>query len=184
MRIYAACLASYNNGVLHGRWIDASADANAMQEEVNAMLRESRFPNVTVTHPETGKTVWSAEEFAIHDMEGLPSSFGEYTSLQEIADYVELVEEFGHIDEDDMAAIFADFRSIDETREALQDRFAGIYESFRHYADDAADEMLNNHDIKDDSPLARYFDYESFARDLKCDVHTIDTPSGVAVFYA
>lgn len=26
MRFYAACLASYNNGVLHGRWIDASSD--------------------------------------------------------------------------------------------------------------------------------------------------------------
>jgi antirestriction protein len=139
---------------------------------------------VTVTHPETGKTVWSAEEFAIHDMEGLPSSFGEYTSLQEIANYVELVDEFDHIDEDDMTAIFADFRSIDETREALQDRFDGIYESFRDYAYEQADEMLACHDVKGDNPLTRYFDYESFARDLKCDMHTIDTPSGVAVFRA
>lgn len=28
-RIYVACLASYNNGVLHGKWIDATADARA-----------------------------------------------------------------------------------------------------------------------------------------------------------
>ena len=47
-RIYVACLASYNNGVLHGAWIDASTDVAEMQEQINSMLRASQFPNVTV----------------------------------------------------------------------------------------------------------------------------------------
>ena len=47
-RFYAACLASYNNGVLHGAWIDASTDADDMQDRVNAILRASKFPNVLV----------------------------------------------------------------------------------------------------------------------------------------
>ena len=48
MQIYIACLASYNNGTLHGKWIDATSDVNEMQEDVNAMLRSSEYPNVMV----------------------------------------------------------------------------------------------------------------------------------------
>ncbi len=112
-RIYVACLASYNNGVLHGQWIEASADADEMKEEVNAMLRASKFPNVTVEIecPECngfGKTIpqtalseqsacWrckgharisvpSAEEFAIHDHEGQwMDGLKEYSGLVEVA---------------------------------------------------------------------------------------------------
>jgi hypothetical protein len=97
-RIYVACLASYNNGVLYGRWIDVDGkDAGELQAEVNAMLRGSRFPNVTrvqcadcghiqddwtareMTRPDAtcdecggdlGEPFPSAEEFAIHDHEG------------------------------------------------------------------------------------------------------------------
>lgn len=41
-RIYVACLASYNNGRMHGEWIDATADADEMQAEVDRILREAR----------------------------------------------------------------------------------------------------------------------------------------------
>lgn len=41
-RIYAACLASYNNGVLHGAWIDVDGkDADDIQQEINLMLKAS-----------------------------------------------------------------------------------------------------------------------------------------------
>lgn len=59
-RFYAACLASYNNGVLHGAWIDASDDVDAMGAEVSAMLRKSPFPNVVrqdFTCSDCGETV-------------------------------------------------------------------------------------------------------------------------------
>jgi hypothetical protein len=41
-RIYVACLASYNNGVLHGRWVDADQDADDIRSEIAEILRESR----------------------------------------------------------------------------------------------------------------------------------------------
>lgn len=120
MRIYVACLASYNNGVLYGRWIDASDDVDAMQEEVNAMLRGSRFPNVRVPKDEEsrerirelerimretgsiaessaaveewkGLTVPSAEEWAIHAHEGL-GDLKEYSGLKEVARRVAISE--------------------------------------------------------------------------------------------
>jgi antirestriction protein len=54
-RFYAACLASYNNGRLHGAWIDATDDADAMQDEVNAMLRASKYPNIRVAKDDDSK---------------------------------------------------------------------------------------------------------------------------------
>ena len=36
-RIYVACLASYNAGILHGEWIDAT-DADVIREAIANML--------------------------------------------------------------------------------------------------------------------------------------------------
>lgn len=55
-RIYVACLAAYNNGRLHGRWIDADQSSDDIYAEVEAMLAASPEPH--------------AEEWAIHDHEG------------------------------------------------------------------------------------------------------------------
>ena len=41
IRIYVADLAVYNSGYLHGVWIDATADLETMQDQVNAMLETS-----------------------------------------------------------------------------------------------------------------------------------------------
>lgn len=182
MRFYAACLASYNNGVLHGQWIDAQSDIDAMQAEVDAMLRASRFPNVTVEHPETGKAVPSAEEWAIHDTEGLPSSIGEYSGLQPIADFVELVEDNDHMDEDDIKAIVQDFGDVETAAERLRNDFCGIYSSFRDYAEEYADEHILS-ECKNET-VARYFDYEAFARDLRMDMNAVEVATGVAIFHA
>jgi antirestriction protein len=72
-RIYVACLASYNSGILHGQWIEATSDRDEMQAAIDAILRASPCPNVTVTHPETGEEVPSAEEWAIHDYDSFPT---------------------------------------------------------------------------------------------------------------
>ncbi len=183
MRIYVACLASYNNGVLHGRWIDASADVDEMQEEVSAMLRESRFPNIVVTHPDTGAEVPSAEEWAIHDYEDLPSCFGEYAGLSAIAEFVELCEERA-LEAGDLASIVSHFGTLAYAKEALEDNYVGTYESFRAYAEELADEMLRSYDIKDDHPLSQYFDYEAYARDLQHETSAVELSDGVAIFHA
>ena len=206
-RFYAACLASYNNGELHGAWIDASTDTDEMQEQIDAMLRASKFPNVTVDCPEcegagfmgayleTGKgapcltckasgSVPSAEEHAIHDHEGL-GALGEYDSLETIAEYMELIEDFDHIDADDLAAILADYQNPSEAAEALRHNFSGIYDRFKDYSDEAADEAISCHTADGKAPqmLVNYFDYDAWERDLKIEMHWIYVPSGVAIFH-
>lgn len=37
IRIYVACLAAYNNGKLHGVWIDATDDIDDIQDQINEM---------------------------------------------------------------------------------------------------------------------------------------------------
>jgi len=220
MRLYVACLASYNNGVLHGRWIAASSDVSEMSAAINEVLKTSRFPNVkrqtfncadcgesrivTLSDYAENKTPVcehcgqdmkpdgdsypSAEEWAIHDYEGLPSSFGEYPSLDDIAAFVEFLEnevEDSGLEPNEFIAIYqSESYSLEEWRDKLRDSFVGIYDSFREYADEQADEMLRCHGIKGDNPLARYFDYESFARDFKFDMDVIDLPDHrVAIFH-
>jgi hypothetical protein len=73
-RIYAACLASYNNGVLHGAWIDCSngATGDEIKAEIAAMLAAS--------------PVKDAEEWAIHDHTGFAGLIrSEWPNIDEVA---------------------------------------------------------------------------------------------------
>lgn len=41
IQIYVACLASYNNGILHGGWIDACQDADDIRYAIHDILKTS-----------------------------------------------------------------------------------------------------------------------------------------------
>ncbi|MCE3238388.1 MAG: antirestriction protein [Gammaproteobacteria bacterium] len=41
LQIYVACLASYNNGILHGAWIDATQDVELIHSEIKIILEKS-----------------------------------------------------------------------------------------------------------------------------------------------
>jgi len=102
MQIYAACLASDNAGLLHGAWIDAEQDADDVRADIAKVLRASPYPNVRVECPlcdegafagstchvcKGAASVPSAEGYAIHDYEGFPESFGEFTGIDKVAGY-------------------------------------------------------------------------------------------------
>jgi len=174
-RIYAACLASYNNGVLHGAWIDCDGkDASELQDEVSAMLRASRFPNVTVEHE--GRQVPSAEEFAIHDREGFGRLVGEYTPLDDIATIAEalngdhargfrfLVDNNGMSATD--AAAKADEVQIFETSNGLDDLF-------KEYA---AELIADTTDLESLPEMIRHnIDYAGIGYDLKCSGELVES---------
>jgi antirestriction protein len=196
MQIYIACLASYNNGTMHGKWIDATSDVDEMQEDVNALLRSSEYPNVMVEcpacggvcHVETCSTckgsgkVPSAEEFAIHDFDGIPN-IGEYCGLRAVADYVEFVEAHDYFEADEIKAVMDDCcGDLALAKERLEDGYCGTFARFQDFADEYVDDCILP-DVENETART-YFDYDSFARDLKIEMHTIDTPAGVMVFHA
>lgn len=153
-RIYVADLAAYNNGKLHGVWIDAALELEDIQEAVAKMLKAS---------PEG-----FAEEYAIHDYEGFGSyRVSEYEGLEsvhEVACFIEEHEELG-------AELLAHFSSIDEARTAIDENYAGCYESVADFA-----EELTEDSVQIPESLARYIDYNAMAYDMEVggDIFTIE----------
>jgi len=74
-RIYVACLSSYNEGRLHGKWIDCSSDVDEMHRDIQAMLADS---------PSS-----FAEEWDIHDVDGISSHFVLDNGLDGIAEVMQ-----------------------------------------------------------------------------------------------
>lgn len=167
MKIYVACLASYNAGRLHGAWIDVDTDKDVMAAKIEAMLKAS--------------PMLDAEEFAVHDYDEFPN-MGEYPSLDAIAATAELVElaaerqiapsDFHHIADNWHG-------NADDIRRALEDDFHGFYEDFDEFVEQYADDFLL---INIPERVARYFDYDALARDLMIEYTVIELSDGVAVF--
>lgn len=181
-RIYVASLSDYNAGVLHGCWIDA-ADADTIQEEVAAMLRESAHPNTTCDCPDcdgegcdecndTGE-VPTAEEWAIHDSEGFgPLTISEHESFEDVAAYAAGIEEHG-----EAWAAYVDHQGGLEYADGFEDDYCGEYGSEQDYAEQLIDDCYNLDEMM--GSLAYYFDYEKFSHDLFIgDNYSIDAPGG------
>lgn len=153
-KIYVACLASYNNGCLHGCWIDATLDVNDMQDEINAMLKAS---------PEEG-----AEEWAIHDFEGFGSyRLSEYEGLESVHEVASFIEEHGDLG----AELLSYYGDVDEARKAIEESYCGCHTSVADYAQELTEDTgdIPKH-------LEMYIDYERMGRDMELsgDIFTIE----------
>ena len=156
IKIYVADLAAYNNGKLHGVWIDATQALDDIQEQINELLANS---------PED-----DAEEYAIHDYEGFAGySVSEYEGIERAHEVACFIEEHGEI-AGELLSHFGD--SIDDAQKAIEDNYCGCYASLADYA-----EELTGETTQIPEHLAFYIDYERMGRDLELggDVFTIET---------
>jgi len=143
-RIYAACLASYNNGSLYGEWIDADQGADDIQTEITEMLRAS---------PEPG-----AEEWAIHDYEGFCGlSIGEYENIESVSLLAQLITKHGAA----FACYLSDKGAEYATEEHFQADYSGEHENEESFAEDWFRECNEIPKELDD-----YIDWERVASDL------------------
>jgi len=152
-RIYVACLAAYNNGYLHGTWIDAAQDAWAIYDAVRDMLKASPIEN--------------AEEWAIHDYEGFGGiRISEYEGFERVSQLAAFIAEHGEI-----GAALLDYYSGD-LDEALDDRHLGAYASLADYVLDVTEETTAI-----PQSLRYYIDWQAMARDaeLSGELFTIQT---------
>ena len=162
MRIYVACLASYNAGTLHGTWIDlAGKTADDVQKEISEMLAQS--------------PILRGEEWAIYDFEGFgPLRISEQQDIAELAELAEAYEEHG-----EPLLCWADnLGDIPEAIETFEDAFQGEYASPEDYAEEWLEGTGGLNGMPED--LRGYFDYEAFARDLRLggDMTYLDAPGG------
>jgi len=148
-RIYVACLAAYNAGKLHGRWIDADQDADAIRAEVADMLAQSPEPR--------------AEEWAIHDFEGFGDyRLSEWESFDDVAALAAQIEKHG----DAYLAALA-LSSSREEADSLMEEYRGHWDTPEDFAQDFAEETGS---IPKDLPAWLHIDWESTARELLYDM--------------
>jgi antirestriction protein len=156
-RIYVACLAAYNNGGLHGEWIDADQSADELHEAVQRMLAAS---------PEPG-----AEEWAIHDYEGFGElRLSEWESFERVSAIAAGIAEHGDA--------FSAWLSYDESQDvtdmqSFEDAYRGEWDSLRAYAEDYA-ESTGMYDAADKSGSPYVVvDIDMLTRDLDIELYTV-----------
>lgn len=169
-RVYVACLAAYNNGKLHGTWINADQDADDIRAGIADMLKAS---------PET-----NAEEWAIHDFEGFGGlRLSEGEDIEQLVELAELITEHG-----DVSAKLVDhvggLQYLEHAKTLMEDEYAGAHDSLEDFAYEFLEDTGQLESVPDN--LRPYFDSEKFGRDLELggDVFTIDGENGqVHVFW-
>ncbi len=146
-RIYVACLAAYNSGCLHGRWIEATTP-NEIWEQVRAMLAASPEPDV--------------EEWAIHDYEGFEgANLSEYASFETVCELADFIEEHGELG----GKLYRHFGDdLQQVRAAFED-YAGEYRSAADFAESLHEGELGERTEIPQS-LQYYIDWQALARDM------------------
>ena len=154
IRIYVACLAAYNNGILYGAWIDATQDEDVIRDKIAAMLKAS---------PVSG-----AEEYAIHDYEGFEGvSVSEYEGIESVCETAAFLAEHGTLG----GKLVDELGDLEDARLALEENYAGEYRSLADFAQELTEQSIEIPKI-----LKFYIDYERMARDLEInDVMTVET---------
>jgi len=156
IRIYVADLAAYNNGYLHGVWIDITQELDDIWEHINKMLKATPIDEVS-------------EEYAIHDYEGFNGySLGEYEGIetaQKIACFIEEHEEIG-------GELLNHFNGdIEDATKAIEDNYCGCHKSVADYAQELTEETseIPKH-------LEFYIDYEKMGNvmEMNGEIYTID----------
>lgn len=154
IRIYVACLAAYNNGILYGRWINAAQGEEHLWDGIKAVLAAS--------------PMLDAEEWAIHDYEGFEgASIRECESIQTVAELAAFIDEYGLV----AAKLMEHFGDLEEAKETMRDHYAGVYSSVADFAQE-----LNEETTKVPDNLQYYIDWERMARDLEInDILALET---------
>ncbi len=168
-RIYVASLSDYNNGRLHGAWIEANQDVQAIWDDIGEMLAGSHYG--------------PAEEHAIHDYEGFGGyRLDEYENIEDVSRLGRGIAEHGlayaafaaHLDP-------AEWHQLDD----FDEHYRGQWASTADYAEQLLDDIgidLENLGPEMLQPYIR-LDLDAFARDLSHDlVVTEAEDGGVYVF--
>jgi antirestriction protein len=156
LRIYVACLAAYNNGRLHGAWIDVGTDEWAIWDGIQAMLKAS--------------PIAGAEEWAIHDYEGFEGiRIGENIGIDTLVQIAAFLAEHGTVGAEVLTYYGGD---LDEARAAMEDRHLGRFTSLADYVQEVTEETMII-----PQALKYYIDWQAMARDAEIngDVFVIET---------
>jgi antirestriction protein len=150
-RVYVGTYAKYNNGSIKGAWLDLDdyADHDDFIAACQRLHSDEHDP-----------------ELMFQDYEGFPSSYYEESSINpEVFDWLAMGE-----DDREMLEAYRDHVNDDGTLEDASDAYHGHWADRLTFAQNFADDTGILRGVPD--TVARYFDYESYARDLFMDGFT------------
>lgn len=166
-RIWIGSLADYNAGTLHGDWVDAATDEDALIEAAKAIVDRSETPG--------------AEEWAIFDYDGFGDwKPGEYEDLTVVARVARGISEHGLA-----FSFWAEFHDADpQMLDSFSEAYLGEYDSAEAWAEIVARDMdleaALDRAIPDAFRNYVNIDYEAIARDawLSGDIYLAHRPGG------
>lgn len=128
-QIWVASLADYNDGTLHGAWLDAAQEVEAIQADIQAMLAAS---------PLAAETGQMAEEWGIFDLEGFGAfRLAEYENLEVVSRIACGIAEHGLA-----YAAFAEVMDGDpDALAGFADSYLGHHDSLQAYAEQFAEDV-------------------------------------------
>lgn len=155
IKVFLTNLGKYNEGYLIGEWLELPATQQEIDETMAKIGINEEYEEYFITDYET-------------DIEGV--EVGEYSNLDELN---ELAEQLDELEEDSQKAIQAMLLYGYTFNEALEKVSNGDYRIYYDCDDmiDVAMEIVEECGYLNDVPetIARYFDYELFARDLEIE---------------
>lgn len=150
IQIYVACLAAYNNGYLHGQWIDLDQPLDDVWNAIRTMLKTSPIPD--------------AEEWAIHDYEGFEGyDLGEYEGIENAHALAQFILEHG-----ELGGLMLNHMSGDLAlaQSAIEDNYQGKYTSLADYAEELTTKIIQ-------SLLKKEFYHKSYVNLRLLEVHRL-----------
>ena len=170
INIYITNLGKYNEGVLIGEWVKLPVDQNELQNVLNRIGINEQY-----------------EEYFITDYETLFSNLhiNEYSSIREINDLAERIDSLADCDYDKLAAVLESegSTSVSEVIELIDaldsfDLLEGV-DTDHAIGEHFAEEGFLLYGIPDS--ISRYFDYESYGRDIRLELNCCITSFGLVI---
>lgn len=157
-QIWVGSWLDYNNGILHGEWIDAARQTDEIWADIAAMLAAS---------PTARKHGEVAEEWGIFDYENFgPLRVGEQETVSFVAAVARGIAEHGPA-----FAAWADVMEDEASLDGFEGSYLGEYDSPEAYAEQLIDDLGYNQLLEQALPdnirgYAR-FDTAALARDMQ-----------------
>lgn len=181
-RIWIGCLAAYNQGILHGEWVDAAQDADDLESIAKEILSRSPVPG--------------AEEFFIADSEGFGAlPIGDYTPLSDVSLLAQMIEEIGDpfiafVGLRGLSYLLTPKTDLSTLRAQFEEAYLGEYEDAESYAEELHSFRVQalvqeEKRFPGSFSLLSYVDWTRIARDMETngDVSFVNAPgNGVYVF--
>lgn len=166
--IYVACLASYNNGILYGKWINVEhTNEGEIMEQISDMLKNSPTPNAEE---------WEIHDYSLYDGLQLDDRHKSLAGVLSVVDYITDNQRDYPIE---MLIALYNQEGFNGIPDSILDDYIGEYESVKEFVNEKLSEGFYG-EISEH--LSRYIDIDSLAKDEEISLMVLEGFNSVYIF--